>query len=461
MWRRGHRRATCITGALLLLASFATGGARGAEQEGVRPEKVIDIAAVWSAHPVGFCLLTEPPHQFVAFYDDQRRLTVAARRLDTETWRFARLPEQLGWDSHNYVTMAMDGAGHIHLAGNMHCNPLVYFRTARPHDIETFQRVREMVGAREDRCTYPRFLRGPADELIFTYRDGGSGNGDQLYNVYDPGSAKWRRLLDQPLTSGLGRMNAYLHGPVRDGFGMYHLCWVWRDTPDCATNHDLCYARSRDLVRWETSAGKVLDLPIVLETAEIVDPVPPGGGMINGNTFIGFDSQDRPIISYHKFDEQGLTQAYSARLEAGRWKIYQTSDWTYRWEFKGGGSIQAEIRLSAVTPLAGGGLRQSYRHARHGSGVWHLDERTLKPIGEAPASSPTAGDRQPQSAPRPEMQARSADDLGSSGEAGMRYVLRWETLGANRDRPRTGPPTAPSMLRLHCVRTAAAGEPTP
>ncbi len=269
-------------------------------------ESSLDIAPVWSGHTVGFALLTQPPHQYIAFYDDQRRMTVAYRKLDAADWHFVRLPETIGWDSHNYVTMTIDDEGYIHLCGNMHCVPLVYFRTSQPHDIDSFQRIPGMVGDREQKCTYPRFLRGANNEFLFTYRDGSSGNGDQLYNVYDLESQTWRRLLDQPLTSGEGKMNAYAHGPKRGPDGFFHLCWVWRDTPDCATNHDLSYARSRDLVHWETSGGESLNLPITLETAEIVDPVPAGGGIINGNTILGFDSQDRPVISYHKFDAQGI-----------------------------------------------------------------------------------------------------------------------------------------------------------
>ena len=123
-------------------------------------EKVLEVAPVWAGHPVGFCLLTCDQRQFIAFYDAQRKMTVGARTLDSDRWQFARLPSKLGWDSHNYVTMAVDNDGLIHLSGNMHCVPLVYFRTARPWDVTSFERVAEMVGRNEKRCTYPRFLRG-------------------------------------------------------------------------------------------------------------------------------------------------------------------------------------------------------------------------------------------------------------------------------------------------------------
>src|SRR5437763_1726114 len=91
-------------------------------------------------------------------------------------------------------------------------------------------------------------------------------------------------------------------------------------------------------------AAEPLALPITLATAEIIDRVPVHGGMINGNTKIGFDGQGRVVVTYHKFDSRGFTQIINARRERGGWKIYQTSDWDYRWDFSGGGSIPFEIR---------------------------------------------------------------------------------------------------------------------
>ena len=87
--------------------------------------EVIDVAPVWSGHPVGFHSLVASNRQFVAFYDADRQLTVAMRLLPATNWTFARLPERVGWDSHNYVTMALDKSGYLHLSGNMHVNPLI------------------------------------------------------------------------------------------------------------------------------------------------------------------------------------------------------------------------------------------------------------------------------------------------------------------------------------------------
>jgi len=111
--------------------------------------EIVAVAEVWSAHPVGFALLTAPPYQYVAYYDAKRRMTVASRRLDGGDWVKQVLPEQLGWDSHNNVTLALDGDGHLHVAGNMHVNPLVYFRSERPHDVTSLVRVSHWLGEKK------------------------------------------------------------------------------------------------------------------------------------------------------------------------------------------------------------------------------------------------------------------------------------------------------------------------
>src|SRR5262249_39649324 len=159
---------------------------------------------------------------------------------------------------------------------------------------------------------------------IFFYRDGESGNGNHIFDVYDLASRTWRRLLGTPLTDGEGLRNAYPVGPIQGPDGYWHLVWVWRESPDASTNHDLSYARTRDLLHWESGAGQTLTLPIRLATSDIVDPVPSGGGMINNNTKVGFDSQNRPVIAYHKYDASGNTQLYNARFENGRWTTHVT-----------------------------------------------------------------------------------------------------------------------------------------
>ena len=429
------------------------------------------ISDVWAGHPVGFDFLVSGGRQYAAFYDGERRMTVATR-AGNDGWSLVRLQgamrpahqpkggeectTKLGWDTHNSVVLGVDAAGCLHLSGNMHNHPLVYFRTRVPHDISSFERIDRMTGELESACTYPVFLLRPDGNLVFRYRTGISGNGADYYNIYDHESRTWRRLLDRPLLDGLGSMSPYSMRPVPGPDGRFHMVYCWRDTPDVATNHDLCYMRSRDLVHWENAAGQALDLPSVFGCPTVVDPIPAGGGLLNARQRIGFDAALRPVISYTKFDEAGMTQAYCARFENGRWKIRQASNWNYRWELAGWGSIPNgnDILLEPATLEADGTLRLAFQHIREGSGAWQIDPETLavrkilKPRNSWPPDLARAV------SDFPGMHARILPARGQDGPP--KYMLRWETLAENRDEPREKWPP-PSELRCYQLDATPAG----
>ncbi len=436
---------------LLILAMILSESVTSA-QTVISIKESLDISLVPSGFPVGFCLFTQGNRQYVAYYDAEHRMTVATRMLDQNRWQYRTLPTNVGWDSHNYIVMAIDEEGYIHLSGNMHVTQLIYFRTSQPWDIATFQRISSMTGQNETRCTYPQFMRDAENRLIFHYRDGSSGNGNEIYNIYDTDTQTWRKLLDQPLTDGQGQMNAYMTGPSRGPDGWFHLGWVWRDTPDCKTNHDPSYARSRNLIDWETIDGQPLKLPITIQNHNtLIESIPSGGGIINGALRIGFDSHNQPLASYHKFDHSGNTQVYIARFEQGCWNPYQITQWDYRWEFSGGGSIPFEIGLGAVESDENSRLKLPYHHIKKGSGLLIIDEKTLKLIGIEKSPS-----RYPSSLGRPEstfpgIRTRWAEDSGSYQHPTNRYVLRWETLSQNRDHKPEGLLPDPVMLRLYCL----------
>ncbi|MCX7848552.1 MAG: BNR-4 repeat-containing protein [bacterium] len=410
------------------------------------PGTALPITNVWAGHPVDFDLLTLSGRQFVAFYDADRWMTVAARALDSPCWEFVRLPSQLGWDSHNYVTLAVDTAGFLHVSGNMHNDPLVYFRATKAWDIHSLTRIPRMTGDREDRCTQPRFLHGPHGEFIFTYRYGGSGDAINLYNIYDHGLQTWRRLLDQPLLSGEGQRSAYPYGPVPGPDGYFHLVWVWRDTPDCGSNHDVCYARSRDLVHWETSAGRPLRLPITYAQAEIVDPVPPQSGLLNGNTMLTFDVSNRPVIAYHKYDRDGFTQLYYARREESGWRIYCGTRWRYRWELSGMGTIPQEIKFRPPVRAQQRYFLQWYEHTAYGREILVLNEE-LQPIGRLHEPMRPPALEQPQGT-FPGLRVQWCAGRGDTPR-NRQFWLRWETLDFHRDQPRDPPWPPPALLTVH------------
>lgn len=413
---------------------------------------VYPIGPAWAGHPVGFCLYTSPPYQYVGYYDADRRMVIAARELSSDHWEIQRLPTSVGWDSHNSIVIVVDKAGYVHVTGNMHVTPLIYFRTEQPHAISTFQRL-PMVGQDEQRVTYPRFLFTANGDLLFFYRDGASGRGRQFINVYDDTKRIWQRLLQQPLLDGGEEMSAYPSGPILGPDGRWHICWVWRDTSDCATNHDISYANSDDLVHWKTVDGKPIELPITPRTpGVVVDPVPIKKGLINVAHYVGFDANNRPVVTYHKYDDQGNSQIFNARWEENRWVIRQTSQWDYRWEFSGGGSIRTEISSSRIFPLSDGRLAQRFSHSKYGSGVWILDSNSLKVIETCTQSREVPAELGKLESDFPGMEVRFCRDSGKPPQ-NEEYILRWETLPANRDRPPEGPIPPPTTLRLYRIQS--------
>lgn len=426
------------------------------------------VAMVWSGHPVDFVMREKGDTVYAAYFasEPDRQMTVA-RRLPSGTWSRTGLDNAVGWDSHNYIDMLFDGQNRLHVSGNMHNVPLIYYRATQPGDIASLTRSRSMVGTQENSVTYPVFLRGTGGEFLFMYRDGGSGNGNQIVNVWDTTRTAWSRLLSNPLFDGEGSRNAYLGspsaGPVAGPDGFYHLFWFWRSTPDAATTHHVGYMRSRNLTQWQTHAGANITLPVRYSTPGVtVDPIPERAGLINRGQ-IGFDAQGRPIITYHKFDAsaQGYTQLYNARLEGGQWKIYQTTDWTYRWNFGGLGSLVLEIEFGPVTLNPDGSLTQWYQHARYGRGVLVLNPNNL----HADAIRPDAYWPQGLETPRRSGMQVNWLQVVSSKDPTQVHALRWETMPTNQDQPRS-PIPAPTALQWYRFRnpnmpTALLREPLP
>ena len=129
----------------VVLVLLLTASVGNAADEG----KVEAIDLVWSGHRVLFDFVGQGSHQVVAYYDASRQMSVAYRASPRSTWRYQKLPSYLGWDSHNAVVVGIDEAGYIHVTGNMHADPLVYFRSTRPFDVRTLKQEATMVGGEE------------------------------------------------------------------------------------------------------------------------------------------------------------------------------------------------------------------------------------------------------------------------------------------------------------------------
>lgn len=428
----------------LLAASALWGGAVQAQtftpSPGASPAMSVKIAAreaidrVWSGHSVRFALATTKTDVVVGYYDANRQLTVARRGKAGGGWSYQKLDTWTNWDSHNYVAIAEDGAGRLHVAANMHSSPMTLFVSDPSGDVRSLRRVAQLVDADLERsATYPVFLQDRSGRLIFKYRNGVSGAGDEIYDVQDAQTGKWARLTSAPLVDGEGRRNAYFMGPVIGPDRWFHITWVWRETPMAESNHDLSYAKSPDLIHWFKADGTPLPLPIRRQDAEIVDPVPERGGMINNNTLLGFDDQGRPTITYHKFDSAGNTQIYLARYRGGpartAWQLAQVSRWRdYRWDFSGGGSLRSEIYVGGAQAIGGGLLKVPV--IRLGQSVDFIVRSSDLSVVEERAVSSLADQLKPVLKTPDDMQVNVVNVDGDNGDV---YALAWNARPPNRD----------------------------
>jgi hypothetical protein len=438
--------------ALAVVSVFAALAARSAPE----PARSYLVGKVWSGHPVGFAFLTYGDRQFIAYYDETRRLTVAAHRLGSDEWTYAhpegqtlaarqRDSNMTGWDSHNALALALDSAGCLHLAGNMHDDPLLYWRTRQPLDIATFERLDRMTGENESACSFPVFFHDAAGDLFFRYREGSDSAGHDFLNRYDPATHAWRRLFDTPLLDGEGRHSARALDPVLGPDGRFHLVWLWRDSSDSATFHTLSYARSADLIHWEDHHGAPLALPLTPARGDVIDPAPPQSGLIDLTCRLSFDATQRPVVVYHRYDASGRSQVFAARPEGDAWLARPLSEWVFRWRFQGSGSIATEVQLGQPRLAPDGFLLMPFAADKAGVGRWQVRLKDLKVVSElssAPAPLPPFL-LKPHST-YPGMKVNTIiQRVGATC-----YLLRWETLPRNRDQPRREA-TPPSELRLY------------
>ena len=255
-------------------------------------------------------IVTYRNEQYIAFYDENCYLTIGKRLLNSDQWTFCHSQYQGNCaDAHNIISIMVDGEGFLHCAFNHHGSSLNYCKSICTGSLILGQK-QSMTGNNESDVTYPEFYRLTNGDLIFVYRSGSSGNGNLVMNRYDLKTRKWKRVQNI-LIDGENQRNAYWQLYV-DNTNTIHLSWVWRETPDVSSNHDLCYARSHDGgVSWEKSTGEKYRLPITAKNAEYVWHIPQNSELIN-QTSMCADSQGNPCIATYWRDSGSLVPQYRA-----------------------------------------------------------------------------------------------------------------------------------------------------
>lgn len=290
----------------------------------------------------GSSVVTHGDNQYVAFYDADANVVVGKRKLGTGDWTLKKTQYKGNIkDAHNVISIGTDGDGVLHLSFDHHGHPLRYCRSIAPGSLE-FGELEPMTGENEKDVTYPEFYTLPDGDMIFAYRSGASGRGNLVMNRYSTRDKKWTRVHDS-LIDGQGERNAYWQMFV-DPKGVIHLSWVWRESWLVETNHDLCYARSRDGGKtWERSDGSLYSLPITMETAEIAWKIPQKSELIN-QTGMTADKKGHPYIATYWRDTDSDIPQYRLVWHNGKeWKMSNVGERKTPFSLSGGGTKMIPI----------------------------------------------------------------------------------------------------------------------
>ena len=292
-------------------------------------------------------LFTEGRMQYAAFYSADGTLTLAERVLGQDTWHTQRTPYKGNVaDAHNTVAIVVDGEGYLHVAWDHHVNALNYCRSVAPQSLELGPK-QPMTGQHEDKVTYPLFQRLPSGDLLCLYRDGTSGRGNWVLNRYDVKTKQWREVHAN-LIDGENQRSAYLSATI-DQEGGLHLAWTWRDTPDVASNHDLCYAKSSDGGEtWTTSGGAPLAVPITAATAEYAVRIPAQSSLMNPPS-IATDSANRPYLAnYWAANGSAVPQYHLVRYDGAAWQVAQVTERTTPFTLAGSATKRPPLSRGAL-----------------------------------------------------------------------------------------------------------------
>lgn len=306
----------------------------------------IPVGNGWSSNSVNTvkfrknALTTFKDFQFIAYYGSDGSVILGKRKLNSTNWEIVKTPYSGNVkDAHNTISIAIDGDGYLHISWDHHDTKLRYAKSKSPLSLD-LDKEESMTGIAEQKVTYPEFHNLPNGNLLFFYRSGASGRGNMILNLYAVKDKKWSQLQSN-LLNGEEQRSAYWQAKV-DKKGTIHLSWVWRESWDVSTNHDICYARSFDGgLTWEKSNGEKYNLPITVASAEIAWKIPEKSSLINQTSMIA-DENGNPYIANY-WSENGIPQFQIVYLENGIWKKTNTGFRKTSFYLGGGGTKKIPI----------------------------------------------------------------------------------------------------------------------
>ncbi len=230
-------------------------------------------------------LLSFENYQYTAWYDNTALTVFLARRaIDGATpgaWEIVNTGSTfvngVGGDAHNVITLGICATdGTLHMAWDHHGHTLRYRRSVAglcttnkaawgAGMLNAEQNWLVASGQTVTVVTYPLFISAPDGKLVFQWRYGSSGDGDNFLSVYNGATGSWSTPVQFDSRVGTyvesatsSSRNAYLNGLDFAPDGSLHVTWTYREGAG-TSNHDICYAYSPDFgATWRNNAGAVI-----------------------------------------------------------------------------------------------------------------------------------------------------------------------------------------------------------
>jgi len=281
-------------------------------------------------------------YQFAAYYDSVGFVVLAKRKLGTDNWEIKPSNKKGNIkDAHNSISIMIDGDGYLHLSWDHHGNKLRYCKSIAPFSLD-LQENESMTGQNEKNVTYPEFYRFSNGNLIFMYRDGASGKGNLVINFYSLQEKKWKQLHNN-LIDGEGKRNAYWQACV-DAKDVIHISWVWRESADVSSNHDMCYAKSEDGgITWKKSTNENYSLPINISNAQIVCLIPKKSELMNQTSMTVNEKGEPFIATYFTSIKTKKTEYHIIFQKQDQWYKRQVSNRVTNFSLSGTGTKRIPI----------------------------------------------------------------------------------------------------------------------
>ncbi len=341
-------------------------------------------------------LVTFKDVQYAAYYDSEEYLVLAKRKLHATQWETLKSNYKGdAADAHKSISIMVDGKGFLHVAWSQHNNNLNYAHSIISGSLVLSEK-KPMLSERENKVSYPEFYKLATGDLLFLYRDGGSGNGNLVINRYTVKSKKWNRIQNN-LIDGEGKRNAYWQVAI-DLAGVIHVSWVWRESPDVASNHDLCYAKSADGgVTWQKSNGQKYVLPINATNAEYAFNIPQKSELINQTSMFADATGKVFIAGYWRDANDKVPQYHLVYKTDSSWRVNNLNFRKTPFSLSGGGTKRIPISRpqiivwkTAGSYAAGLIFRDEERGGRASialnnnieSNNWHIEDLTAKSVGD-------------------------------------------------------------------------------